>query len=408
MAFPAPRRPKPVHNSAVANLVLGVSGSIAAYRAADLARELMRAGFHVRVCLTDAAERFVSKALFEGLTGQPCLSDVFEEPEPGRMAHIEWARQADVLLIAPATANTINRIAFGLADDMITTIAMAFERQMLVAPAMNPSMYANPITQEALGRLSGMGAAIIEPAEGDVACGEHGEGKLASIPSIIAAVMDVSNVARSFAGKKVLITSGPTREPIDDVRFLSNRSSGKMGAALARAATMLGADVTVITGPTEAPLPRTAQVIRVQTASEMLDAATGPAREADFIVGAAAVADFRPSERVSGKIRRSDAGLKIELVPNADILAELASVSSPATKIIAFAAEPNSDLEAAKAKLKQKKAYAIAHNDISRVDIGFEQNQNALTLITVDGKVVESGRRSKLACALWLFEQLAE
>lgn len=392
----------------MANLVLGVSGSIAAYRAADLARELMREGFVVRACLTDAAERFVSKALFEGLTGQPCLSDVFEEPEPGRMAHIDWARLSEILLIAPATANTLSRIAFGIADDMLSTIALAFEGQILVAPAMNPSMYANPITKEAIARLNQMGVIVIEPAEGDVACGEHGEGKLASISAIVAAVLEAGRVLKSLTGKEVLITSGPTREPIDDVRFISNRSSGKMGAALARAAIMLGANVTVVTGPSDAPLPRRARVIRVETALEMLDAARGYAPQADLIIGAAAVSDYRPSERVNGKIRRSDASLSIDLVPNPDIVAELASIAKEGAKVIAFAAEPDSGLETARAKLVRKGVFAIAHNDISRSDAGFERDFNALTLITADGAITESGHKSKLACALWLYAQLTK
>jgi phosphopantothenoylcysteine decarboxylase/phosphopantothenate--cysteine ligase len=389
------------------NLVLGVSGSVAAYRAADLARELMRAGFTVRVCLTDAAEQFVTKALFEALTGQPCLESVFDEPVAGRMAHIDWARQADIVLIAPATANTINRIAYGLADDMLSTLALAYEGPMLIAPAMNPSMYANSDTQEAMERLCGKGVLIVEPAEGDVACGENGQGKLASIPSIVAAVQEVGAVSKLLEGKKVLITSGPTRERIDDVRFLSNRSSGKMGAALARAAMLMGAEVTVVSGPSAAALPIRADVVRVESAEQMLTAAQRFAVDADLIVGAAAVADYRPADPVSGKVRRSADPIDLRLVPNPDVIATLAEIAKPNCKVVGFAAEPSGDTSVALEKIKKKGLFAIAHNDVSDSAIGFESDQNALTLMFEDGRSEASGKRSKLACALWLLERVA-
>ncbi|MER3496063.1 MAG: bifunctional phosphopantothenoylcysteine decarboxylase/phosphopantothenate--cysteine ligase CoaBC, partial [Armatimonadota bacterium] len=214
------------------NIVLGVSGSVAAYRAADLARELMRAGATVRALLTEGAERFVSRALFEALTGEPCLVGAFEEPSPGRMAHIDWARQADLILIAPATANTLNKLATGIADDMLTTVVLATTKPVLVAPAMNPEMAANPATTVALDQLRARGFEVVEPVEGDVACGEHGRGKLAAIPVIVAAALEVLAVGSILTGKRVLITSGPTEEPVDAVRYLTNRSSGKMGSAL--------------------------------------------------------------------------------------------------------------------------------------------------------------------------------
>jgi phosphopantothenoylcysteine decarboxylase/phosphopantothenate--cysteine ligase len=387
-------------------LVLGVSGSVAAYRAADLARELMRMGYSVRVCLTDSAQRFVTKDLFEALTGQPCLSDTFEEPESGRMAHIDWARQADLLVIAPATANTINRIAYGLADDMLTTLALAYEGLMIVAPAMNPSMYANADTQEAIKRLRGKGATIVEPAEGDVACGENGQGKLASIATIAAAVAEVGNLRRSLVGKTVLITSGPTQEPIDDVRFLSNHSSGKMGAALARAAHMLGARVVLVTGPTSEVVPPGIETVRVTTAQEMMKAASAATPNADLIIGAAAVADYRPAARMKGKIRRSEEKLTLELEPNPDIIAGLAGQAREGAWVVGFAAEPNTDLDYARAKMERKGLHAIAHNDVSNPAIGFGSDQNALTLIFRDGSVAESGIRSKLGCALWLYSNL--
>lgn len=387
------------------SIVLGVSGSVAAYRGCDLARELMRRGFQVRVCLTDAAQNFVKPALFEALTGQPCLQDTFEEPVPGRMAHIEWARQASLFVVAPATATTISRLANGIGDDMLTTLALAFEGPMLIAPAMNPSMYANASNAEAMGRLAERGVWFVEPAEGDVACGENGQGKLASIERIASEAEALSAHSTVLKGRSVLITSGPTQEPIDDVRFLSNRSSGLMGAALARAATSLGALVTVVSGPVSVRYPRTATIVSVRTALEMLDAALPYAADANVIIGAAAVADYRPAEPVSGKIRRTEADAVVRLVPNPDIIAELAK-ANPNARVVAFAAEPTDDLRVAKEKLVRKGVYAIAVNDVSRSDIGFGSADNDITLVRSDGTYDSSGKLSKLACARWLLERL--
>lgn len=388
------------------NIVLGVSGSVAAYRAADLARELMRNDCTVRVCLTDAAQRFVSPALFEALTGQPCLVDTFEEPERGRMAHIDWARAADAVVIAPATANTIARIAGGYAEDMLTTLALATAAPLIVAPAMNPHMYAGDAIREAMVRLRERAATVVEPMEGDVACGEHGEGKLASVASIVEAVMTVARRSRKLEGRKVLITSGPTQEPIDDVRFVSNRSSGKMGAALARAALVMGAEVTVVTGPVRIPLPLQAKVVHVRTAEEMLAACKEHGQEANLIIGAAAVADYRPASRHRGKIRRTSEPTSLDLVPNPDVIAELAKAFPEAT-VIGFAAEPSRSLDAARDKLARKGLAAIAVNDVSRAGIGFDSEQNILRLVTVEGPVVfESGLMSKLGCALWLLDRV--
>lgn len=385
--------------------MLGVCGSVAAYRAADLARELMRSGFTVRACLTDSAEKFVTRQLFEALTGQPCLVGAFDEPVQGRMAHIDWARQAEAIVIAPATANTLAKLAHGEGEDMLTTIALAFDGPIVIAPAMNPSMYAQPTTQAALHDLEARGAMIVEAAEGDVACGEQGQGKLASIERIAEAVLLVANRGSLLEGKRVLITSGPTQEPIDSVRYLSNRSSGKMGAALARAALLLGAKATVVSGPTSVPLPLRADLIRVRTAEQLLAEAAKFAPEADLIVGAAAVADYRPKSSHEGKRRRIADPWSLELVENPDVLAELAKLAKPGAKVIGFAAEPSAGLETAKQKIARKGLFAIAVNDVSRSDIGFESDQNELTLLFADGRTEHSGLRSKLSCALWLLEQ---
>ncbi len=385
-------------------MVLGVSGSVAAYRAADLAREMMRQGWTVRVCLTDSAQKFVTPALFEALTGQPCLTDVFEEPVAGRMAHIDWARQADVIAVAPATANTISKLAHGVADDMLSTLATAFTGSLVVAPAMNPAMYLHEATRGSLKLLAARAAVIVEPAEGDVACGESGQGKLASIERIVEAVRPVIERRTLLAGKRVLITSGPTQEPIDDVRYLTNRSSGKMGFALARGAQMMGAEVHVVSGPSSEAVPYGVALRRVRTAAEMLEACREAANGCDLIIGAAAVADYRPAERRKGKMRRSADDLELRLVPNPDIIAELAKGGA---KVVGFAAEPDSGTATAAEKIKAKGLFAIAVNDISRAEIGFDSDENELTLIYADGKSVASGKRSKLGCALWLLEQLS-
>ena len=387
--------------------VLGVSGSVAAYRAADLARELMRNGFTVRVCLTDSAQKFVQPALFEALTGNPCLIEAFEEPERGRMAHIDWARQADIIIIAPATANTINKMAQGIADDMLSTITLATTKPIVIAPAMNPQMYANEVTQQSLEALEARGAYIVEPEEGDVACGENGQGKLASISSILYAVNEVATTSKILKGKKILITSGPTQEPIDDVRFITNRSSGKMGVALAKAALLMGAEVTIIAGPQEARIPLQLTVIKVKTALEMLEAMKEQAPQHDWIIGAAAVADYRLENPSSGKLRRSESSLQISLIPNPDIIAEAARLA-PNAKVIGFAAEPSTDLSIAKEKIRKKSLFAIAANDVGNTEIGFDSSANAIDLIFADGNILHSGVRSKFQCAVWLLESIAQ
>ena len=385
-------------------IVLGVSGSIAAYRAADLARELMRAGHTVRVCLTDSAQKFVTRTLFETLTGQPCLVDTFEEPEIGRMAHIDWARDADLVLIAPATANTINALGMGLGTDMLTTLALAFTGTLVIAPAMNPTMFASDTVAKSVEILRDRGVIFIQPEEGDVASGESGLGKLASNTDIVAECQALLVRSRLLAGKRILITSGPTQEAIDDVRFLTNRSSGKMGLALVRAALLLGGDVTVVSGPVGVTYPRDAKVQFVKSAQQMLDACLPLAPDADWIVGCAAVADYRPKSPISGKIRRSEANLQVELVPNPDIIASLAKVTNG--QVVGFAAEPSSELDFARKKVSEKGLKAIVANDVSRGDIGFGADSNELTLLFADGKRMECGVRSKLLCALWLWESL--
>ncbi|MCG9895221.1 MAG: bifunctional phosphopantothenoylcysteine decarboxylase/phosphopantothenate--cysteine ligase CoaBC [Fimbriimonadaceae bacterium] len=391
----------------MAKVILGVTGSVACYRAADLAREMMREGHEVRVLLTRSAAKFVTSALFEALTGQPCLVDAFEEPERGRMAHIDWARWADLVLVAPATAHAVNALAQGRGEDMLTTLALAAECPLIVAPAMNPSMWSHETTRESMTALQSRAAWVVEPGEGEVACGEEGQGKLASIPEILAAVRTVLGVRRLWQGRRVLLTSGPTEEPWDDVRRLTNRSSGRMGSALARAALWMGAEVTVIAGPQRAPLPAQARVVRVTTAQEMLEAGLSLVPEADVVFGVAAVADYRPAERVEGKIRRSGEELNLRLVPNPDVIAALRQ-AAPHAKVVAFAAEPDDGLEAARQKMIRKGVDALAVNNVGDSTIGFESASNRLTLLLPDADPMDSGFASKAACSVWMLERLAE
>lgn len=390
----------------MSNIVLGVCGSISAYRACDLARDLMRAGHTVRVCLTDAAAQFVTPVLFETLTGNPCLTSTFDEPNRGRMAHIDWAREADLILIAPATANTLNKVANGIGDDMLTTLILAAQVPLVIAPAMNPVMYAQPETQASITKLQSQGAFFIEPTEGDVASGETGQGKLASNSQILETVETILAKRDLLKGKTILITSGPTQEPIDSVRYITNRSSGKMGDAMARAAKLMGAEIIFITGPTNLPALPNSTTIKVNTADEMLSAGQANAANADWIMGLAAVADYKVNNPASTKIRRSSEDLTLTLTPNPDIIGTLAK-ENPTKRVIAFAAEPSDDPTYATEKMCRKGVYAIALNDISNQEIGFQSDENELTLILNSGESYQSGRKSKLACALWMLEILA-
>lgn len=383
-------------------IVLGVGGSVAAYRAADLARELMRRGFGVSAVLTESAARFVTPLLFESLTGRPALVGAYEEPERGRMAHIDLARRADLLLVAPITASGLAKLAHGVADDMLTTLALATRAPMLLAPAMNPDMWAAEPTRANVATLLARGAELVGPVGGLVACGEEGTGKLATIDEIVAAAEAAAFRSEALKGKRVLVTTGPTEEPIDDVRFLTNRSSGKMGAAIARAALAMGATVDVVAGPQSHPLPPGARIVRVRTAREMEGTALTLAEGADFAVGVAAVADYRPGTTATGKLRRSGEPIDLRLVPNPDVIA---GIAQRAGRTLGFAAEPSGDLAEARAKLARKGLWGVAHNDVSDPAIGFGADDNRVTLVTAAGEEA-SERLPKAVVARWLLERL--
>jgi phosphopantothenoylcysteine decarboxylase/phosphopantothenate--cysteine ligase len=384
------------------NVLVGVSGSIAAYRAADVVRDLMRAGCDVRVCLTEGASEFVRPALFEGLTGNPCLTHAFEEPVRGKMAHIELARFAQAILICPASAHAIARIARGEALDMLTTVIVASKAQLVLAPAMNPQMYASDSVQSNLKTLKDRGAVIVAPQEGDVACGEHGEGKLASNAVIVQAAIEAAQRSNLYEGVSVLVTAGPTREPIDPVRFITNRSSGKMGFAIARALCRSGARVTLIAGPSHEAAPPDVERIDVNTAFEMAEAAKQHLSGQNLAICAAAVADFKIKQPRDLKIKGADS-LLLELIPNVNVIGTIRELA-PSLPVVGFAAETDGHFENAKAKLNAKGLAAIVVNDVSDPAIGFDSDQNAVVLILKDGRMLTIPKTSKFQVALQIIE----
>ncbi len=376
-------RPSPLSGR---RLLFGVTGSIAAFKAAGWVRELTRLSAGVEVVMTAAAERFVTPLTFAALSGQPVHRDLFDRDPGELMAHIELPRAADLILIAPATAQTIARLANGFADDLLSTVVLAADIPVVVCPAMNSNMFRHPATQRNIRVLTEMGYLVIGPDSGSLACGEEGPGRLPEWPLVH------EQLARLFTrqdleGQRVVITAGPTREPLDPVRYLSNRSSGKMGYALALTAARRGARVRLISGPVALDPPPTVEVISVSTALQMYDAVLECARNADIVVKAAAVADFRPVKQESLKIKKTDRGLlSVELEMNPDILAELGSVKDRSYRLVGFAAESHAHLEEARRKLREKGADLMVVNDILGDATGFDCDTNRVTLVDARGE----------------------
>lgn len=381
------------------NIVLGISGGIAAYKTPDLVRRLQDAGADVRVLMTPNAARFVTPLALAAVSNHGVVVDQWGDPGHGGVDHIEIARWAELLLIAPATANILAKLATGIGDDALTTYALAHRTEVMLAPAMNTWMYRHPTVRENLDRLRSRGAHVLDPDSGLLACGDEGLGRMPDVPVIVREVMALF-APRDLAGRKVLVTAGPTREAIDPVRYLSNRSSGKMGYALARAAVRRGAVVTLISGPTALPDPAGATVLRVATAQEMYDQVLERADGHDLVIKAAAVADFAPAEVAAGKIKKGSGSdeLILRLRRTPDILQALGS-REPRPVIVAFAAE-TSDLEKnAREKLVAKNADLIVANDVSDPAIGFDVDRNAVTILGRDGTAEQVGPADKLAIA---------
>ena len=374
-------------------VVLGVSASIAAYKAADLASQLVKSGVEVYPVMTADAARFVQPATFRALTHHPCPIDTFEEPFPGEIAHIWLARNCDLFAIVPASMNVIARLAHGLAEDMLTASAMACTAPILLAPGMNTGMWNNPATQANLATLRDYGYYFIEPTTGRLACRTEGVGRMADVPTIFNAIHEMLARSDSWQGRRVLVTAGPTREPLDPVRFLSNRSSGKMGYAVAEAARLRGATVTLVSGPTALAAPGGIEFVRVETASQMRDAVLARAPSADLILAAAAVSDYRPAEQAAQKIKKAPpgvgaGGLTLPLTANDDILAGLGREKRAGQTLVGFAAETEDLLGHARRKLEAKNLDWIVANDVTAEGAGFDGDTNIVTLLARDGREV--------------------
>ncbi|CEK18772.1 bifunctional phosphopantothenoylcysteine decarboxylase/phosphopantothenate--cysteine ligase CoaBC [Chthonomonas calidirosea] len=372
------------------SILLGVTGSIAAYKAADICSRLGKLGADVHVVLTAAAAQFVGPATFRALTRNPVLTDVFEEPHARRIAHIELAQSADLVLVAPATADILAHMAHGFADDMLTTclLAVPTSTPLLVAPAMNTVMWQHPATQANLRLLQERGVHMIEPEYGLLACQDVGVGKLAEPDTIVRRVVDTLLPLRDYTGVHVLVTAGPTREPLDPVRFLSNRSSGKMGYAIAERAQRRGAKVTLISGPTSLAVPPGVNVVWVETSHEMLAACQSHFQTCDLFIAAAAVSDYTPAQRAPHKLKKSerDGDIVLTLRPTPDILATLARQKGPHQVVVGFAAETENLLEHARHKLEAKQLDLIVANDVTQEGAGFEKDTNVVTLLWPDGR----------------------
>jgi len=333
-------------------ILLAVSSSIAIYKACELCRRLREKGAKVYVAMTKNAQKFISPILFESLTGNPVITEMFDSPQPSPISHISLSHSIDLFLIAPATANLIAKSACGIADDWITTSLLATTAPILWAPAMNPQMYANQATQKNIQTLIERGHHFIGPFSGDTACGEVGPGRMAEPDIIIEKIEILLTSPKNLAGKKILITSGPTQEPIDPVRYISNYSSGKMGKELALEALKRGGEVTVISGPANEKLPYHANTIYIKTAQEMYENVLKRFPVCDIFISASAVADYRISQPIEQKRKRTESTLSLELVPNPDILAEMGKLKSPKQITVGFAAETEDLIKNAKEKLK--------------------------------------------------------
>lgn len=379
-------------------LLLGVTGGIAAYKSVDLASRLRKRGWEVHVVMTEAATRFVTPLTFEGVSRHPVHVDAWQTGHGG-IEHIDLARAADLFLVCPATANTLAKLAHGLADDLLGQIALASTAPLLLAPAMNPAMWAHPATQANLALLESRGARLVMPEPGEMACGEVGVGRLADLEAIADACDALAK--RDLAGVRVLVSAGGTREPLDAVRYVGNRSSGKMGHAIAEAAARRGAAVTLVT-TSSLPLPAGVEGVRVETAAEMRAAVLSRFAEQDAVVMAAAVADYRPETAIADKRKKNGEPWTLTLVPNPDILAELGATKTHQL-LVGFAAETGDPVPAARDKLVRKNADYIVANDVSQPGQGFEVDTNRVLVVGRDGLVADWPLLSKRAIGdrLW-------
>ena len=368
-------------------VLLGVTGSIAAYKIAYLASALKKLHAQVHVLMTENATNFINPITFESLTGNKCLVDTFDRNFQFQVEHVSIAKQADVVMIAPASANVIGKLAHGIADDMLTTTIMACKCKKIISPAMNTNMYENPIVQDNLAILQHYGYEVIEPASGYLACGDTGAGKMPEPEMLLEYIFREIAKEKDLSGRKVLVTAGPTQEAIDPVRYITNHSSGKMGYALAKAAMLRGAQVTLVSGPCAIEPPPFVKLVPIVTAKEMFDAVTSVSFEQDIIIKAAAVADYRPAKVFDDKVKKQESQMSIELEKTDDILQYLGDNRVPGQFLCGFSMETQNMLGNSRAKLGKKHLDMVAANNLKVAGAGFQGDTNVLTLITQDEDV---------------------
>ena len=367
-------------------VLLGVSSSIAAYKAASLASMLVKQHADVHVLMTENATRFISPMVFETLTGNKAPVDIFDRCFQFDVEHVSLAKRADVVMVAPATANVIAKLAHGIADDMLTTTVLACDCPKLISPAMNTRMYENPVTKDNLDTLRKYGWQVVEPASGYLACGDTGKGKLPEPEVLLDWLLQTCAYEKDMEGLRVLVTAGPTQESLDPVRYLTNHSSGKMGYAIAKAAARRGAKVTLVSGPTALEKPRFMEVVDIVSAADMFREVTNRAPEQDIIIKAAAVADYTPAQVAGDKLKKSDADMSIPLVRTQDILAWLGEHRQKGQFLCGFSMETRDMLENSRKKLQKKHVDMIAANNVKEQGAGFAVDTNLLTLITAEGE----------------------
>lgn len=368
-------------------VLLGVTGSIAAYKIANLASALKKLHAEVHVLMTENATNFITPVTFESLTGTKCLVDTFDRNFQFQVEHVSIAKKADVALIAPASANVIGKLAHGIADDMLTTTIMACKCHKIISPAMNTNMFENPILQDNLKTLEHYGFEVIQPASGYLACGDVGAGKMPEPDVLLQYILKEIAYPKDMAGKKVLVTAGPTQESIDPVRYITNHSSGKMGYALAKMAMLRGADVTLVSGPVALTPPMFVKTVPVVTARDMFEAVTSVSDEQDIIIKAAAVADYRPKQVSDEKVKKHDSELSVELERTDDILKYLGEHRRPGQFLCGFSMETQNMIGNSRAKLEKKHLDMVAANNLKVPGAGFQGDTNVLTLITQDEDV---------------------
>ena len=388
------------------NVVLGVCGGIAAYKALDVVSALRKKEINVDVIMTEHAVEFVAPLAFQSLSSNQVIVDMFEEPKVWEIQHISLAKKADVILVAPATANIIGKIANGIADDMLSTTIMASKAPVIFAPAMNTNMYENPIVKQNIEKLKAFGYLFIEPTSGRLACGDEGKGKLPDPKLITEVILSKLYSKKDMLGKKVLVTAGPTTAPIDPVRYICNHSSGKMGYAIAEEARDRGAEVTLISGPTNLQQPYGIDFISVKTNNEMLNAVLDNFDLSDIIVKCAAVADYKPEVYSDMKIKKNNDTFTLKLVQDNDILLELGKRKKEEQILIGFAAESNDLIQNARKKLDKKNLDYIVANDIMSSETGFGSDDNKVSIISRDGNIVSLEKMSKREVAEEIFNTI--